>query len=947
MALLLAPDVAGAAEAAAGLVERGGELAALAQAAGGLASTGRFLLVSGPVGIGKTSLLAAAGSMAGASGCRVLRARGVELERQLSFGLVRQLFELPLALAGEQQRARWLAGTGAAAAVLGSAAHDEAFVGDFAVLNGLFWLVSNLCEDGPLALLVDDLHWADRGSLRFLTYLQPRLEGLPVLVVGATRRHEPGSEQHLLGLLEAGPAGVLLRPQALTPAGSAAVVSAGFGTAAEQDFLAACHTATGGNPLMLRALVAVAASEGIRPTAGSAGLLPELGAGVLGARIEARLSQLPPASAGLARAVALLGKDTPTDLATTLAGLGAQQAAEAVRQLDRVQILASQGDTLEFVHPLVRTAVYEQIPADERIAGHLAAATLLASRGADPERIATHLLRIPATGNPHSADILRRSAGYALRRGSADAALAYLTRCLDEPLDPPARLRLQQAAGELALGVDLSIAERHLSDALRAATGPLVRAEIAFGLSRAYYYRLGYHEARQVCVDAMTWLPPDDADLRRRFQGALVTLGTSIFRHHELPVQVQELRELEPQATAGGRMLDAALAMYDGTANEPSAVARAERAISDGVLMEHPAGDTALLCGWWVLLAADRDDAMESIEIGLKRAHQAGSFFALSAALTWRGLGWTWQGQLTEAVSDYRRAIEAAETAQIQIARVFTGPWLADALIEQGDLDGAAEALRWVGAPDPLPPGMWHLYLNSQAQLLRLRGQHEAALAAALAAGERFAGLGGTNPAFVPWRSEAALCLHVLGRSADASHYALQELELARHWGAPRAIGRALRVAGLVSGQRAGLDMLAEAVHVLAASHARLEYAKALVDLGAALRRTGRRADAKGYLTNGLEQAERCGAQPVTRQAAAELRAAGETVRPAAGRTLSLTPSEHRVAQLAVNGLSNRDIAQQLFVTIKTVELHLGNAYRKLGISRRDQLHPLLANTST
>jgi len=934
---------------AAALVERGHELVQLADAIGSAERRGSFVLVEGPAGIGKTSLLAAAAAMAGESGRRVLPARGMELERQFSFGLVRQLFELTLVAAGGRRREELLSGAaGAAAAVLGSTGDQQAVLGDFAVLNGLFWLTANLCQDQPLVLLVDDLHWADRGSLRFLNYLLPRLEELRVVVVGAARQHEPGAEQHLLDLLTESPACMLLRPGALSQAGAAAVLSQEFGTAADRPFLAACHTATGGNPLLLRAMGRVAAADGLTPTADSIGLLPRLGVEALGTRIESRMKQLPPASAGLARAVALLGTDTPLELAAALAGLTDEQAATAVRQLEQIQLLRPQEEGLEFAHPLVRTAIYEQIPADERIAGHAAAARLLAERGADVERVATHLLRVPVTGDQQTVAVLRLAGDRALHRGSPDTALAYLRRCLEEPLDQATRLAVLGTAGMVANGVDLGVAERHLSEAMRVATDPHERARLAYGLGRVLYYLVRYDDARQVCVDALQWVPPEDIDLCRRLQAGLVSLGVAVFRHPELPARVDALRRLDPHPSVGGRMLDAVIACYDGTANDPAAVARAERALGDGLLVDQAPGDTAVVCGWWALVAADHDGVMASMDSAVARAHQTGSFYSLAASLTWRGLGWLHRGDIGEAVSDLRRSVEAAVTAQIEIARLFSGPWLADALIEQGDLDGAEEIMRWVDVPEPQPPGSWYLGLYSRAQLLRARGRHQAALAAALAAGANFAGLGGINPAFMPWRSEVALCLHAVGDGAQAVRYAEEELELARRWGAPRALGRALRVAGLVRGHRAGLELLSDAVDVLAGSPARLEHAKALIDLGAALRRAGRRADAKGRLSSGLELAEHCGAAAtLIRHAEVELHATGEiTHLPQPPGTGMLTPSENRVARLAASGLSNRDIAQQLFVTVKTVELHLGNTYRKLGVSGREQLVPLLSEPS-
>ncbi len=213
-----------------------------------------------------------------------------------------------------------------------------------------------------------------------------------------------------------------------------------------------------------------------------------------------------------------------------------------------------------------------------------------------------------------------------------------------------------------------------------------------------------------------------------------------------------------------------------------------------------------------------------------------------------------------------------------------------------------------------------------------------------LAAGRRFESIGGRNPAFLAWRSQAALALLQLGEQDEARRLAAEELELARTWGAPRALGAALRAAGLVEGGKHGLALLEEAVEVLADSPARLEHAKARTELGAALRRANRRSEAREQLRHALELATLCGAAPLAARAETELLATGARPRRISlSGVASLTPSERRVAQMAADGPTNREIAQALFVTTRTVEVHLTSIYRKLDISSRSQLAAALA----
>jgi DNA-binding CsgD family transcriptional regulator len=210
--------------------------------------------------------------------------------------------------------------------------------------------------------------------------------------------------------------------------------------------------------------------------------------------------------------------------------------------------------------------------------------------------------------------------------------------------------------------------------------------------------------------------------------------------------------------------------------------------------------------------------------------------------------------------------------------------------------------------------------------------------------GRRFESVGSRNPAFIAWRSPAALALHQLGEQGEARRLAGEELEFARAWGAPRALGAALCAAGLIEGGERGLALLEEAVQAVNGSPAKLEHAKARTELGAALRRANHRIRAREQLRHAVELATICGAASLAERAERELLATGARPRRVAlSGVESLTPSERRVAELAAEGPTNREIAQTLFVTQRTVEVHLTSIYRKLGISSRSQLAATLA----
>jgi DNA-binding CsgD family transcriptional regulator len=445
-------------------------------------------------------------------------------------------------------------------------------------------------------------------------------------------------------------------------------------------------------------------------------------------------------------------------------------------------------------------------------------------------------------------------------------------------------------------------------------------------------------EGAQVLSQTVHMLGDEYADLRRRLEVWLIEGAMGHPALQESAAQhASRLRNLPPHNDLGSRMLDVAIAFYDALVGQPAeiVVARARRGSTDHVLIQQ--NHIPLVLGLLVFVAADVDDAIPRLDAWVTAAHERGSLLVYAPATCFRGLAWLSRGALAEAEADIRDSMWAVDISSQNLGRPFVGAYLANVLMEQGRLDEAAAALDWAGMSDPLPSsGFWYWVLDSRARLLMLQGQVKEGLETMLACGRRFAAHGGQNPAFVAWRSGAALALFSLDRPEEARILAAEELTLARRWGAPRALGRALRVAGLVQGGEEGLALLHQAVEVLAPSPARLEHAKALVELGAALRRSGHRLQSRQYLRRGVELAQICGATPLVKHGFAELRASGARPRHITpSGPDALTPSERRVAELAAAGQSNRDIAQTLFITTNTVEVHLTRIYRKLGITGR------------
>ncbi len=262
---------------------------------------------------------------------------------------------------------------------------------------------------------------------------------------------------------------------------------------------------------------------------------------------------------------------------------------------------------------------------------------------------------------------------------------------------------------------------------------------------------------------------------------------------------------------------------------------------------------------------------------------------------------------------------------------------LALCLMERGDLEEAEEWIEVAGEIGNRTSYSVTVLLIVRGRLRRLGGRIIEALADAREGGARLGRMEVRSPAVVPWRSEAAMSLHALGRSDEAIALAAEEVVLSRQAGTPRALGFAQLAHALVAGGE--VPALREAVATLEATPAALEHARALAELGAALRRAGSRAEAREHLRLALDIAHRCGATVLEGQAQQELVAAGARPRTSALTGFeSLTPSERRVAQFAAAGRTNREIAQALFVTPRTVEGHLTNVYAKLGVGSREEL---------
>src|SRR5581483_4099643 len=385
-----------------------------------------LVAIEGRPGIGKNRLIGEARAIAVANEPTVLHGRRTELEHEFAYGIVRQLFEPLLASATPSDRAELLSGAAEVAGGLfgpaqPAAVEDEANDVSFAMLHGLYWLAANLALRRPLLVAIDDLHWADASSLRWLSHLQRRLEGLPLAVVVATRPPEQSLAEPRVKEILADPGTTIVRPAPISAGSVAVIAREQFGREADPAFAEACWLATGGNPLFVRALLDAIRSEGLEPVAANAEHVAEIGPEPVKRAVSLRLSRLPSEAVVLARAVAVLGGRVELRHAAQLAGLERDLAAHAATTLGRADLLELELP-LEFTHPVVRSAVYDDMTPAERIAAHRRAARILSDAGAEPEHIAVHLEQSIAGGAARVAARLqrrRRLAAPARPRGAA------------------------------------------------------------------------------------------------------------------------------------------------------------------------------------------------------------------------------------------------------------------------------------------------------------------------------------------------------------------------------------------------------------------------------------------------------------------------------------------------------------------------------------------------
>jgi DNA-binding CsgD family transcriptional regulator len=919
----------------------------------GAAARPVHLVFDGAPGAGKTALLRATARSAERRGHLVAWARAHPAERAFAFGVARQLVESPA-----------VAGHGLDLDLNEDPWRDHALV--------------SAAADRPLLLAVDDVHWADPESLEWLSRLVRRGHGVPVRVV-VTRSPGIGGRELPAELtavavpdLEADDVAALARDLLGTEAG------------VDPSLVRDCHRATNGNAFLVTELLRAAVTD-----AGGGDLPPPDRVPQRIVRwVTSRLGPLSPAALRLARAIVILGEHAEPPPVAELAGLGAAEAAAAAEALTGAGFLLAAEGRLGFTHAIVRDAVDQLIaPAARRVA-HATAATILHEAAAPADAVAAQLVVADPLGRRWAAETLRSAAAGA-PRGRAVAA-RYLRRALREPVDSELRAELLAELGHVELHntaepdrrPGLGAAVEHLSAAYDGARDAPLLARVAEDLAIAHDLDCSPGQAIRVLDRAVAGPAAGHQELVDR----LAALALAMAGPSASPAHLERLDRLRA-AAAGDPDLAVMIAAFRAggaaLAGRPDeAVIQARRVAAAGPprtprrLLDHATAAGVLCCADVLGLAARCATAMIAQGDGAGPAGFAVLGHMLAARVAYL------EGRIDDAIDEARIA-GAVQFAVNGRAHAGVRAWELVAHLVKGDLNASAAILTGAGllgergAASP-PPARGSAgavgtvgaggdadgadgadrggggaveafidahFLSARGVLRELRGDYEAALADHIECGRRLTAAGIVNPAFVPWRSRAARVSYRLGRREAALRLAGEELALARRWGTPRAVGVALRALGVAAGAADGLSLLEESVALLARSPARVEHAYALYDLGRALGQSGRREEARPLLHESYRLAAGCGARPLAELCAAEIkRVGGRRPRALIAGPAALTAQERRIAERAVAGATNREIAEELLLTLRTVEAHLTGVYRKLGITGRAQLAARLTN---
>lgn len=921
------------------LHEREREIALLDQALlDAKADESRLVLIEGQAGIGKSRLLLEMRRMAEAAGFAVVIARGYEFERDYAFGMLRQLISNAQRDVSENEV---LNNANAADELMAAFGADEGEAANtFTIFEGCYWATIRAAESVPILIAIDDLQWCDRPSLEYLAYLARRIESQPIVIAATVRPADSSAGAAAVRELMSDPNRLSISPRPLGAVAASAMTAERLGfESPDNGFVDEMVTITGGNPLLIDELLKELSAEGVEPTSANVARLRELGPRAASRSVLLRLARLDPACTAIARALTIFGEGASDALLTEFTGLDEQAVADAIAGNVHAEILRPE-QPLGFVHPLVREAIYADIPAGERELMHLRAARQLDANNDSSQRIAAQLINVPPRGDQWVADKLRHAGSIAMSRSIVSAAVSYYARAHAEPVPRDQRADLLRDLGIAEALANKVEGADHLIEAWNLLEDPVQRGYIAVILLRLLSLAQRNEEGVAIAERTLDQLGPEHEALRERIQNGLISISL-------MDPDVRsfgEIKQLLDEAPDHGESVEAR--MYDGAIsygkmlrNDPAeeCVEIAMRAIRDDSLYNFDNAGFPWIGVVVTLAVADDARALEVCDKALAVAGQGGAVYVPAVARGFKGWALMLRGDLQGAFEVLELAKADVELFDLRLGYTQIAAMLTLACVELGDLERGERELAF-GEPFLMPGTQRIIWLGSKLHLLVEQGKNEEALAVCELIEESGMDEMIENPGWLSWRSLKAEALDGLDRTDEALILAAAEVEAARKWGAPKALGRALRILGQLK-RRKGLPEIEESVAILKDSPAILEYGWSLAALGTALRHERKGVEAREPLGEALEIAARAGAIGLERHVKDEIAATGAAPRVTDFQGMdALTPSERRVAGLAVEGMTNREIAQSLFVTPKTIEVHLSNVYRKLDIKSRREL---------
>jgi DNA-binding CsgD family transcriptional regulator/tetratricopeptide (TPR) repeat protein len=819
------------------------------------------------------------------------------------------------------------------------------------LVYGVRWVLEDMAGDQPVMLVVDDLQWADEDSLHALDLLVNTLQHQPCLVVYAVRAGEQVSAPESLSRVRRASTALALEP--LSRAAVAEQVRASRADA-DDRLVDEVFEATGGVPFFVTELLSA-----------PAGTSDAVIASVVG-----RVNRVGKTAEFTAQAACLLDGHASVGTVAELTQQPVDVVADDISGLVSAQVLDLESGAIHPRLPMISDAILAGISASDASAMHATAARILAGRGAARATVARHLANTMAGTDPDVRKRLHEHGEQSMQAGEPERAIQFLERALAEgPVTADdvgllgATARAKAATGRLDEAITLWERAVDLTD--EETLRDQLRGEIGDALVQAGRHHDALETFGSLLEDA------DRGPARQRLVVRMVMAGLIS------GASITHLREQVTDVLAHDRAADspedrlslaagAVLQVFEG---RPSAEVHelVARAISGGRLLEEETADGAAIylatgvLGWLsayaeadVLLSGAVDDARSRGSAlggtglggtGLGGTGLGGSVLGLANASACRGTIRMRMGMITEAVADLEVAMAQRSTGW----NTYLGQ-AAAALVEcrvaRGELDQLAplhdelEGLSHV-------PGMTGAYATyALADLAAANGDHERAAQMYAGVG-RLVGSRMDNPAILPWRAGESLARIRLGQHREAVALSTENLRRAREFGAPFALAQALRTQSAVDPTGDRVQLLREAMDLLRETQAPRLEAQVATDLAGMLILTQGNAD-HGEIVGLLRRAESFAGfqelRPLAERVHRLLERVGEPVKRSVSDAVSaLTVSERRVADLAASGLSNRQIAQQLFVTVKAVEWHLSNVYRKLGIRSRTRLPAVLS----